>query len=318
MFSTYDLKAFSSRLKEIRKSLGFTQDNVVTGTGLSGETLRKLENGLVVPRYDTIEMLSLFYKTDLQAVLNNYKSSSELIKYYEIIDYHIVGYNTASIISTIESFNDFMANATLKLIDMKELHQLRLLFSGLYMSYTTNDAPDVIDTIIETYIESIRVCTPSFSIEHWRQFKYSNVELRILFALASLYGARRSCELSNDLLFFIIDSLDFSFSSKHIDKLLIAKAFVLISYNYHRMDMHEMALEYASKGIAFCNQHAIMSNLALLLARKGTAMYFLKQSNYQIFFDQSLSLLAVQDNFELAEIYRRAFEKYNEKPLLDT
>ena len=41
-------------------------------------------------------------------------------------------------------------------------------------------------------------------------------------------------------------------------------------------------------------------------------MYFLKQANYQILFDQSLSLLAVQDNFELAEIYRKAFEKYKE------
>jgi transcriptional regulator with XRE-family HTH domain len=315
LFSTYDLKAFSSRLREIRKSLGYTQDNVVTGTGLSGETLRKLENGLVVPRYDTIEMLSLFYKTDLQAVLNNYKSSSELIKYYEIIDYHIVGYHTASIISTIDSFNQFLSESTLKLIDIKELHQLKLLFHGLYLSYTTNDAPDVIDTVIDTYIESIRICNPAFSIEHWRQFKYSNVELRILFALASLYGVRRACELSNALLFFINDSMDFSFSSKHIDKLLIAKAFVLISYNYHRMDQHELALEYASKGIAYCNQHAIMSNLALLLARKGTAMYFLKQTGYLECFDQALSLLVVQDNFELAEIYRKAFEKYKESDL---
>jgi len=274
LFSTYDLKAFSTRLKEIRKSLGFTQENVVTGTGLSGETLRKLENGMVVPRYDTIEMLSLFYKTDLQAVLNNYKSSSELIKFYEIIDYHIVGYNRSSILSTIEDFNRFLDQSELKLIDKKELNQLSLLFNGLHLSYTTNDAPDVIDKIIDKYIESIQVCTPSFSIEHWQQYKYSNVELRILFALASLYGVRRSCELSNDLLLFIIDSLDFSFSSKHIDKLLIAKAFALISYNYHRLDAHELALAYASKGIVFCNQHAIMSNLALLLARKGTACIF--------------------------------------------
>ena len=240
MFSTYDLKAFSTRLKEIRKSLGFTQDNVVTGTGLSSETLRKLENGMVVPRYDTIEILSLFYKTDLQAVLNNYKSSSELIKFYEVIDYHIVGYNTSSIISTIDDFERFRAQTNLKLIDMKELLQLHLLFNGLYLSYTNNDTPNVIDAIINKYIESISVCNPSFSMDLWRQFKYSNVELRILFALASLYGLRRSCELSNDLLFFILDSLDFSFSSKHIDKLLIAKAFVLISYNYHRLDAHEI------------------------------------------------------------------------------
>jgi len=71
LLSTYDLKAFSIRLREIRKSLGYTQENVVTGTGLSAETLRKLENGISIPRYDTIEILSMFYKTDLHLLLNN-------------------------------------------------------------------------------------------------------------------------------------------------------------------------------------------------------------------------------------------------------
>ena len=41
-------------------------------------------------------------------------------------------------------------------------------------------------------------------------------------------------------------------------------------------------------------------------------MYFLGQSYYQIYFEQALSLLAVQDNFDLAEIYRKTFESYKE------
>jgi hypothetical protein len=131
-----------------------------------------------------------------------------------------------------------------------------------------------------------------------------------LFALASLYGLIRECELSNDLLFHIMESADYSPTSKHVDKLLISKAYSLIAYNFHRLDAHKDALEYSEKGIAYCNTVSIMSNLPLLLGRKGVAMHFLGLSEYEEYFDFSVALLRIQGNHSLAEAYNNIYKKY--------
>lgn len=310
MFSTYDLKGFSKRLKEIRKSLGYTQENVVLGTGLNSETIRKLENGITIPRYDTIEVLSLFYKVDLQNVLNNYKSSKDLLKYYDLVDYFLTDDNQTSVTETITEFQDFMNNNTNNLIETKELDQLNLFFKGLALSYSDQFNRSIQEKAIDIYVEAIKACNPNYLFEDWKTYKYNYLELRILFAIASLHGFLRNCELSNELLFFILKSMDESSNAKHYDKLLMIKLFTVISYNYHRIDVHEKALDYAQKGIDYCNKYFLMANLPVLLARKGVAMYYLGIGNFETYLDQSISLLLIQNNTKLVDDYTNVFKRY--------
>lgn len=314
MFSTYDLKAFSARLKEIRKSSGFTQEDVVAGTGLSSETLRKLENGHTIPRYDTVEILSMFYKTDLHAVLNLYKSSKELIKFYDLVDYHLTDDDKSSLADTIIAFRHFMSTNESNLIDSRVLEQLDLFLKGLEHSYKDSYNREIQEESIMIYIDALKTTNQSFSFETWRKFKYSYLELRILFAIASLYGYLRNCDLSNELLFFILKTMDESAFTKHYDKLLFIKVLTVISYNYHRTDFHDKALEYAQKGIDYCNKFFIMANLPILLARKGAAMYYLNMDNYETYLDQSIQLLYIQNNSRMAEDHIRIFERYRSKP----
>lgn len=315
MFSTYDLKSFSKRLKEIRKSCGYTQENVVSGTGLSSETLRKLENGLVIPRYDTIEILSLFYKTDLQSVLNNYKSSKELIKFYELIDTCLTGNDQTTLNKAIEGFETFANTADVNLIERKELKQLALFFNGLKLSYSDYYNPEIQHKAIDVYIEALQSCNPTFKYEYWREFKYNYLELRILFAIAGLEGFLRNCIKSNDLLLYILKTLDMSIYSKHNDKLLATKVFALLSYNFHRIDDHEKALQYAEDGIGLCRQFFIMSDLPILLVRKGVAMSFLQMPNYEDFFDQAITLLLIQGHDEYADFYAQSVKRYRKTSL---
>lgn len=310
MLTTYDLKAFSIRLKEIRKSLGYTQENVVSGTGLSAETLRKLENGITIPRYDTIEILSMFYKTDLHLLLNNYKSSRDLLKYYDLVDYHIIHFDKSSILETVESFEAFMKNEHSQLIDPRELQQLHLFFKGLALSYSDEQDKDIQIESIQLLVEALCIFNPSFSFSHWKEYKYNYLELRILFTIASIYGALRECTLSNEILLFIYESLDLTASSKHYDKHLITKVLTIISYNYHRLDLHEKALQYAEWGIEYCKQQLVMSSLPVLLVRKGTAMYYLGQSNCEIYLNQSIHLLRIMGNDSGAELYEKLLQRY--------
>lgn len=81
MFSSYDLTSFSKKLKAIRKSLGFSQTEVYEKTGINSDTLRRLENGMSIPRFDTFinQSIQLLRIQDKHNVADHYETY--LIKY---------------------------------------------------------------------------------------------------------------------------------------------------------------------------------------------------------------------------------------------
>lgn len=69
----YDLEAFGEELKNIRKSLGLSQSDVTEQVFISRDTLRKIENGKVIPKQETLDLLSHLYKKDLNELLLKYR-----------------------------------------------------------------------------------------------------------------------------------------------------------------------------------------------------------------------------------------------------
>ncbi|ABY92652.1 hypothetical protein JCM16816_10870 [Thermoanaerobacter brockii subsp. lactiethylicus] len=57
-----DLEAFGEELKNIRKSLGLSQSDVTEQVFISRDTLRKFENGKVIPKQETLDLLSHLYE----------------------------------------------------------------------------------------------------------------------------------------------------------------------------------------------------------------------------------------------------------------
>lgn len=56
-----------NKIKQLRKSLGLTQEQLAEKVGIDDKHLSKIENGLHLPTYKTIEKLSSALKTDLMA-----------------------------------------------------------------------------------------------------------------------------------------------------------------------------------------------------------------------------------------------------------
>jgi transcriptional regulator with XRE-family HTH domain len=76
---------FGNKALKIRKKCGFTREAVKDVTGISIETLRRLEMGVPEPRINTLEKLSSLYRYDLIELLSKCRShlsffSEELIK----------------------------------------------------------------------------------------------------------------------------------------------------------------------------------------------------------------------------------------------
>ncbi len=308
MLSSYDLSKFSSRLKSIRKTLGYAQLEVSESTGINSDTLRRLENGLSIPRFDTLEVLSQFYKVNLILLLDSYKISSQLSYYYDLIDYYMINNDTDSITRTIQNFEENIIVNEFNMVDIRDIEQLKLFFIGLKLSYQSNNEAN--KDSLSYLVKALQISNPLFNIDNWQSYKYNFLELRILFAIASIEGHNRNCVLSNEILLMILSYMDTSKYAKHYEKVLVIKSYSIMSYNYHRLDQHELALEYSEKGIQFCIDNSIMTYLALLLSRKGMAMYHLKMDGYQSFILQAIELLKIQKNDSLAKEYEAIALKY--------
>ncbi len=54
----YDLKSFGSEIRRIRNSLGLTQDDLSYLASIHVDTIRKIENGKVLPLQETLDLLA--------------------------------------------------------------------------------------------------------------------------------------------------------------------------------------------------------------------------------------------------------------------
>ena len=94
------------KIKELRKSLGFTQERLAELANIDDKHLSKIENGLHLPTYKTLKKLSEILKFNLQdtdeeksqniinqnptyskalKILNSSKTEKELSNYYEAL-----------------------------------------------------------------------------------------------------------------------------------------------------------------------------------------------------------------------------------------
>ncbi len=307
MFSDYDLIEFSEKMSVIRKNIGFSRQIVSKLTGINSDTLRKIEKGLCVPRFETLELLSHLYKIDLIKMLSNYKSNTTITYFYESIDYYIVNNDIQSLIQLHQEFLEWnIKSNTSSLINRTELLQLELFFNALILKYSNSD----LDKAIEILVSSLRITIPSFTLSNWNNYAYSVLELRILYCLASFLMQKGRYSLTNDILTFLFDKLDMICNTKTELTSMHIKFYTLISYNCHMLDEHKKVISATSKGIELCLKYNNMENLPLLLSRKGIALLNVKSDDYSRYLVQAVNLLEIQNNFELAKIYRNVYKKY--------
>lgn len=69
----YDLEAFGKELRYIRKSLKLTQKDIANRAFINIDTLRRIENGKVMPKQETLDLMSIILKRDLNEVLLKYR-----------------------------------------------------------------------------------------------------------------------------------------------------------------------------------------------------------------------------------------------------
>lgn len=306
MFHSFDLTKFGDHLRRLRRSLGYTQEDVAGRAMLAADTIRRIENGEVVPRYDTLIHLSLTYKKDLLALLSSYSSANKLFQFYYRFEDMVFFNDLAALQQLEQDFQEYMASEEKSvLVNIAVADQFRLMLAGANKHYAANSAGALRD-----FCAAMRFSHPNFEPERFAEFKYTEFELRILFMIATSL-AKGNPNLSSEILLLCLKRGDGSRHATWHEKLLRSKIYFNLAYNYHRLDDHQSALDAALQGIDFCNQNYLAHYLAGLLYRKGIAQFHLGQPQYRESLQLAIGMLRIQGAHELAERYKKVtYETY--------
>lgn len=307
MFEAFDTTAFGKYMKNVRKSLDLTQIDVVNLCNVNVETLRRLEKGQVIPKYDTLEYLSDAYKMDVMSLFSFFRSSEALYNFYNYVDEIIIEYNLDKLTSLENEYREILNDVKLdQIINKTQMDQMSLIVRGI-KEFNKEQYGECLDTFKET----MKLSNKQFEIEKYNQFKYTELDYRILLLIALGLSEVKELEQANLLLELILKKFTALARVHENDKKLLIKVYSNLSYNCHCLDDFKKALKYADKGIQYCNNNSTTYGLFLLYYRRGVAKFLLGKRNYKKDFEYCIMLLEMKKNKKLIELYKRITkEKY--------
>jgi len=253
---------FGKNLKDIRKSLNLTQKEVADLAYIDPVTLRRIENGKVIPKLETLELLSPIYKQDLIDLLIKYRFD-DYLAFYEIkkrIESKIDNGELNNLQVEVKGLKILLS--TIKNTYCKKLVTQLLFFIEAIILYYNNSNEEALDKLIE----SIKITTPSFKINKYNSFVYSSMEIRILMNIAFIFNKLNHQEKYIEILEFCINTLN-------NDDEIYPKLCHNLAGAYIRNKDFKKALYFSNIGIESCQKNRNLNGLSLLFYGKGIAEY---------------------------------------------
>lgn len=302
MFVSYDCEAFGLRLRALRKDCGLSQNEVSIRTGMNTDTLRRIENGSVIPRYESLEVLSNLYQVNLLQVLDQCKVSNQLLRYYDALDYILLKSDADALQQLIEQFRKDASKAKHKQhIHPQELEQFNLLLINLQKSFSSNLEDKA--AAKEGLWRILHDKYPRLSLETLESFAFTDFEAKVLLMVAVLSAELDERPQSTTILSYIKLHKKPQETARHTEKKMYIKALINLSYNNHLDDKHQEAHEVAVAGITECLRYDLLYGLYLLYYRKGIAEIHLQQPALESL-QSCFQLLKIQGLEHLIEHYR--------------
>lgn len=307
MLITYDMKRFGFTLRTIRKEQSMTQKYVCSQLGMNIDTMRKIENGFVIPKIETLTMLSSLYKTDLLNVMQNCFIDPTFTHYYDIVDKIMTSYDKTEVFGAIADLIAYLDHQPISHFVTPHEAKLLKLFTRLVKDYMDGSFQTVADELKEvlqsSYKQLSRLGTEGLYL--------SELELRFMSIQASCYIELDQYQNAIDLYKIVIEFLNRKTDIRPYKHYLLLKCYYNLSYGYHLIDQHELALETAKLGIELAKKHKSTHVLHFLYARKAVAEWMLGMPEHVDSFQKSKHLIEISaDEKESAVFKKITYEKY--------
>ena len=299
MFKSLKLVQFGEHIKQIRRNSGLSQAEVAAQAGLSRDTIRRIERGEVVVRFDTLVLLSEIYKRDLLDDLRYFSDSTVLFTYYHRLDELIVTNDIETLSQLRQDFGRFIQQYE---TDYPIIIQTKNQFESFLEAISALISQQY-EASVEILIQAMKFTNPSFDMDDLLSFKYTLFEQRLLIVLAQAISRIGDYKKSNKILHVLYNRMIKLSSVSLNEKQLLVKILVNLADNYHRMENDKQVMKVAQTGIDYCNEHFLMYGLHFFLYRLGIAKFHQKLPDYQVALLHSIMILRIQQMNEMADYY---------------
>lgn len=284
----YNLFLFGERLKSIREKLGLTQKQVVDMAFIDERTLRRMELGKVIPKLETLEALSIIYKTDLVSAIieSRITDYSMLLQTQRNIDLKLINEEMSNFENEFKLIDKLLENIENEYYKIL-ITQFKFFLYGI--RYYKNKE---YQSALNMYINAIKQTLNDFSLDNYKEYSFSLMEIRILMNIALVEDKCEQDEKYEEILKFCVNQCDEN-----------NEMYPRICHNlagvYRKKEEYSRALLYDNKGIETCKKNMFADTLAVLYYGKAFAEYRLEKTEYKKSLDLSLQLCKIFEQIEL-------------------
>ena len=284
----YNLFLFGKRLKDIREKLGLTQKQVVDMAFIDERTLRRMELGKVIPKLETLEALSVIYKTDLVSAIieSRITDYSMLLQTQRNIDLKLINEEMSNFDNELKLIDKLLENIENEYYKIL-ITQFKFFLYGIRY-YKNKEYQNAMDM----YINAIKQTLNDFSLDNYKEYSFSLMEIRILMNIALVEDKCEQDEKYEEILKFCINQCDEN-----------NEIYPRICHNlagvYRKKEEYSRALFYDNKGIEICKKNMFADTLAVLYYGKAFVEYRLEKTEYKKSLDLSLQLCKIFEQIEL-------------------
>ena len=287
-----NLSVFGQKLKEIRKNLGLTQDDVVqkTNGNISRPTLQRYESGKYAPSIEALTFLSDVYQLDLyEYFLIFQKEQLPQIQQVETLFYK--NFSPITSFQLLKQLSELLRKDSLPPHIKPYYMRLFLLTKGVHLKFRKN-----YKKAIPILLRALRLRFKNFNLKNYADFSYFSLDYRILCNLAD---ALNKCSAflipkAKEIYQFMYQNCPESYPV--YPQICFHLGFLLIN-----QQQHSHAKTVLEKGIRASQAHLSYSLLPQLYYAKAVCEYYLSPSLCSHTFLYSYVLAKAFDNEEFAE-----------------
>lgn len=299
MINIYNIKNFADKLRDLRLENNLTQEEVAALALISKKTLSRIENGTVIPKIETLELLSDVYKADL-------------IKLYlesRYINFELFSSILANIDILIEKrLFDELIREKINLENLEKhveagFFKVRIDQYILFIDSILAIEEDDTSRAKLLITQALKLTKENFDPINYRNFSYSTLELRLLMILGKVYYLEDNYESYREILYFCFSSVDPK------DKFFISTC-INLGNVYKRNANYEKALEVFNLGLEAALKNNYLGELDLVYFAKGSCEYKLGLLTYKDSFSKALDFCTITNKEETKILIENKIKKY--------
>lgn len=289
--------SFGKALKDIRENLCLSKIEVSSLAGINEVTLRRIEQGKVIPKFETLDYLSEAYNMDIVELFMEYRIKDQDY-YYELkrrIELRLNTDDISSLYLELKELKSFLKHVKSSYFKIN-IQQLILLIESILLYRNENK----FEKSLEVIFKAIRLTNSDFKLNNYKSFVYSSLEIRLLMNISFILNRLNKPEKYVEILEFCTDTADTSDN-------IYPKLCHNLAGAYRRSKKLKRSLYYANLAIESAQAQQNYNGLYILYYGKALSEFDLGLKDYKKSLKTSLTLC---DTFGQSRVKKIFIEKF--------